>query len=251
MAVVWHNERYCRGVETPPSSNSQHFATAGDSMTRLTASGPFRPAPKFLGYFVVACIVTVNIVGFLVGGAWSSLLDKHPLALIALQARYRYMVVTAPKIDIVPYFLVGLGRLLLSDPVYFLLGWFWGDKAIAYFNNALGKTTIDNTRRFFLRAAPVMALFFAGPVICVLAGAAKMKPRIFFALNIVGTAIIVVLLRAFSASMNDFIQSFLRFNKRYNKWIILISVGTTLFLFATAGAKQMRAAKSLSDDMKD
>ena len=171
---------------------------AGSSLARLTASGPFHPAPKYLGYVVVGCIAAVNIVGFLVTGAWSSLLDKHPLALIAMQARYRYMVVTAPQIAIMPYFFVGLGRLLLSDPVYFLLGWFWGDKAIAYFNNALGKSTVDSTRKFFLRAAPVMALFFAGPVICVLAGAAKMKPRIFFALNIVGTAVIVMLLRIFS-----------------------------------------------------
>ncbi len=225
--------------------------TASPLLVRLTANGPFRPAPKFIGPVLVVCVVAVNLIGWFVGASAPRLLVKNPLLLMALQPRYRYMVVASPNVNFIPYFFIGLGRLLLSDPVYFLLGWFFGDRAISYFNNALGEQTVSSTRRFFLRAAPVMALFFAGPVICVLAGAAKMKPKVFFALNVIGTAIIVVLLRVLSDSLAGPIKSFLDFNKRYNKWLLIVSVVSTLIIIARVGTKQLKAAKNLSDDIRD
>jgi membrane protein DedA with SNARE-associated domain len=168
---------------------------------------------------------------------------------MALNPKYRYMVVAAPDIDPVQFFLIGLGRLLLSDPVYFALGWFFGDRAIKFFSDALGEPTVDSTRRMFLRAATVMALFAAGPIICVLAGTAKMKPKRFFTLNIIGTAIIVMALKMFSEALEGPIRSFLRFNDRYNKWLILITVVTTVVMFLRVGRKQLSAAKDMADEL--
>ena len=88
-------------------------------------------------------------------------------------------------------------------------------------------------------------------IICVLAGAAKMKPRLFFALDVVGTIIVVTLLRLFSNAMGDFIKSFLRFNDRNYKWLMVVTVTSTLLVLARVGGKRVKAARSLADDASD
>ena len=159
------------------------------------------------------------------------------------------MVVAAPRVGALQFYLIGVGRLLLTDPVYFLLGWFYGERAISYFSDALGEQTIESTRRFFLRASTVMALFFAGPVICVLAGASRMRARLFFTLDVIGTIVVVALLRLFSHSMEGFIKSFLRFNDHNYKWLMVFTVATTVFVVARVGSKRVRAAKRFTDDV--
>lgn len=210
---------------------------------------PVTPPPKWLGPLLITCIAAVFIVGFLTSASAPKLLKDNPTLLMALNPRYRYMVVAAPEIDPLPFFLIGLGRLLLSDPVYFALGWFYGDRAIRYFNDALGEQTVSQTRAMFLRAAPVMAMFFAGPVICVLAGAARMAPRRYFTLNVIGTAMIVLALRAFSSVLDGPIQWFLRFNDRNYRTLMVVTIATTVFFLARVGRRQVRAAKSLADDI--
>ena len=196
-------------------------------------------------------MVALNILGFVTNASAPKLLRDHPLTLMILNPRYRYMVVAAPRVDALPFYLIGVARLLFSDPIYFLLGWFYGDRAIKYFNDVAGEQTVESTRRFFLRASAVMALFFAGPIICVLAGAAKMKPRLFFTLDVIGTIVVVALLRLFSDAMGGFIKSFLRFNDRNYKWLMVLTVASTLIVVARVGGRRMKAARSLADDAAD
>lgn len=194
-------------------------------------------------------MIAVNVLGFVTNASSPKLLKDHPLLLMALNPRYRYMVVAAPRVGALQFYLIGVGRLLLTDPVYFLLGWFYGERAISYFSDALGEQTIESTRRFFLRASTVMALFFAGPVICVLAGASRMRARLFFTLDVIGTIVVVALLRLFSHSMEGFIKSFLRFNDHNYKWLMVFTVATTVFVVARVGSKRVRAAKRFTDDV--
>ena len=213
------------------------------SVTDL-ANEPIRRAPpKWLGPALLAVVIGLYILGIAAGGAAPELLKNHPLTLLALAPRYRWFILTAPRIDAIPYFAVGIARLLASDPVYYMLGWFFGDRAIRFFEDSLGKPTIDKTRELFLKASTVMALFFAGPIICVLAGAAGMKPRKFFSLNIIGTTLIVIGLRAFSSQLDGVIQPILRFNDRYSRYILIGTIGLSALYISRAVRKQMGAAK--------
>lgn len=205
--------------------------------------------PRWLGPALISAVVALWVVGFATSASAPKLLKDDPTLLMALNPRYRYMVVAAPEIQPLTFFLIGLGRLLLSDPIYFALGWFFGDRAIRFFEDALGEQTVSQTRAMFLRAAPVMALFFAGPVICVLAGAAKMRPRRFFTLNVIGTAAIVLALRAFSDALDGPIKWFLRFNDRNYRWLMVITIVTTVFVVLRVGSRQVRAARSMADDI--
>jgi membrane protein DedA with SNARE-associated domain len=226
-------------------------ATSGRaSVTSVSTETTHRRPPRWVGPFLLIFIIGIYALGFFTNATAPELLKRNPTLLMALNPRYRYMVVAAPEVDPIPFFLIGWLRLLFSDPVYFALGWFYGDRAIQYFNDALGEQTVSKTREFFLKAAPVMAMFFAGPVICVLAGASRMKVKTYFVLNMIGTAIIVVALRAFSNVLEGPIQAFLRFNDRNSRWLMIITIATTVIIVARVGARQVKAAKSLSDDIE-
>jgi membrane protein DedA with SNARE-associated domain len=205
-----------------------------------------RQPPTWLGPILVAIVAGLWIMGFATSSLAPKLLKDHPLGLMALNPRYRYMVIGAPRIDALPFYLVGILRLLASDPVYFLLGWVYGEKALGFFEDALGKQTMDSTRKFFLKAGTVMALFFAGPIICVFAGAARMNPKKYFTLDIIGTCIIVFALRQFSDAMSGFINGLLRFNDRNAKWLMVITIVTTLIVVANVGSKRVGALKNFT-----
>jgi membrane protein DedA with SNARE-associated domain len=208
-----------------------------------SSTGTGKNPPKWLGGVLIAIIIGLYVLGFATNGLATKLVDKHPLGLIALSPRYRYYILGSSRIDAIPYYLVGIGRLIISDPVYFSLGWFFGDRAIAFFEDSLGKQTMDQTRGFFLKASTVMALFFAGPIICVLAGAAGMKAKKFFTLNLIGTTIIVIALRVFAKSLDGPVQSLLRFNKQYSKYILIASIGLSVLYLSRGLRKQVGAAK--------
>lgn len=218
-----------------------------DEMSESTASRP----PRWVGPFLITFVVALNVVGFLTNASAPELLNRNPLGLMALNPRYRYLVVAAPNVDPLPYYLIGVARLLFSDPVYFALGWFYGDRAIRYFSDAIGEPAVNSTRQFFLRASTVMAMFFAGPIICVLAGAARMRPRKYFVLDLIGTTIIVFALRQFSNALEPFIQSFLDFNAKYARWLMIITITTTLIIVGRVGRRQFGAAKAFRDDVSD
>lgn len=199
--------------------------------------------PVWLASVLIGAVIGLYILGFATGGLAPKLLKDHPLSLIALAPRYRWFILTASRIDAVPYFLVGIARLLASDPIYFALGWFFGDRAIGFFEDSLGKPTITKTREMFLKASTVMALFFAGPVTCVLAGAAGMKPKRFFTLNVIGTTVIVAALRLFADQLDGLIKPVLRFNDRYAKYILIVTLLLSAVYISRAVKKQVGAAK--------
>jgi membrane protein DedA with SNARE-associated domain len=199
--------------------------------------------PTWLGGVLIGCVAALWILGFITGGAAPELLKNHPLTLMALSPRYRWMVIASPKISLVPFMGVGVIRLLASDPIYFMLGWVYGDKALEFFEDAMGKPAMESTQRFFVRAGTVMALFFAGPIICVLAGAARLNPKRFFTLDLIGTVAVVAVLRMFSKQIEGPINSFLHFNAKYSRWLLVVTVTFSIIAVMRIGSKRAGAVK--------
>lgn len=213
------------------------------------ASAPnLRVAPPWLPYVLISCVVGLFALGFFTNASAPELLKKHPLALMALSPRYRWMVLAAPQVDALPFYLVGVGRLLLSDPIYFMLGWFYRDKALRFLEDSFGAQSVTSTRAFFDKASWLMASFFAGPIVCVLAGASGIRPRKFFTLNIIGTIIITALLRLFSDSMKGVIDVLIRFNANNTRTLMIITIVSSLLVLSRVARKQITAAKNFTED---
>lgn len=140
-------------------------------------------------------IATAAVVG---NALAPTLLVHHPLVLLALNTTTRHLVLTSTNVDFVPYLVVGLGRRLLEDPFLFLLGRWYGDDAIAWVDAKVGggRHLAFVARNFHWVGWPLVA-FVPGGVVCVLAGASRMRTAVFVVLNVVGTVATIVVLRRF------------------------------------------------------
>lgn len=123
---------------------------------------------------------------------WPSLVTDHPLLLIALSSKNRFLLLTAPQLGIVAFFVVGFLRLVLTDPLTYLLGRQHGERALAWIERKTsaappGDSFIRKAERLFSRAAPVFILLAPSAIWCILAGAARMKVWVFVTCNFVGT----------------------------------------------------------------
>ena len=120
-----------------------------------------------------------------------TLVNHHPVLLITLDARNRHLLfVVAAGIDAAPFFLVGFFRLLVSDPLFFLLGRWYGEPAMQWLEAKAGKGSTRQLRwlerKFGKFGYPLVAVM-PNNAICLFAGTSGMRPRTFWTLNIVGT----------------------------------------------------------------
>jgi membrane protein DedA with SNARE-associated domain len=140
--------------------------------------------------------LSVVIAAGLIATAFTpTLATKHPLLLITLDARNR-MLILARRVDVVPFVVVGTLRRLTSDPLYWLLGYWYGDRAIRWLEkNGGGGPLVVWTEKYFAKAAYPIVFFFPGAVVCALAGATGMPFPAFLAVNVAGTITAVIAVR--------------------------------------------------------
>ncbi len=161
-----------------------------------------------------ACLVVVA-AGTTATALTPRLATRDPLLLIMLEARNRNLVL-ARHVDLVPFLLVGTVRRMISDPLYWLLGLWYGDKAIRWLEEkAGGGPLVRVTEQFFAKAAYPMVFLFPGAVVCALAGATGMPFPAFLAVNLAGTVTMVVLLRLTGDLFAGPVDAVLRFFDRH------------------------------------
>ncbi len=209
-----------------------------------------RPLPKALPYVLFGIVVALTIVGNITGGAAPKLLKDHPLLLILGAPRYRWIMLVAPKVSAIPLILISWLRLLASDPVYFLIGWYYGDKAMMAFESLLGKQAMDSTRRMFERATWVLSAFAAGPIICALAGLARVNPKRFFTLDVAGTLVIAIVLRVFAEVLSEPLKSLIRFNEKYSRYLLIVTVAF-MVIALVRGASKFKELRGEVDKLND
>ncbi|HEY3240227.1 MAG TPA: hypothetical protein VGL92_11720, partial [Acidimicrobiia bacterium] len=153
-----------------------------------TAPGGRRPTRRQL-LLVVAPIVALVILAYVGDALTTTWADRHPLALTLLNARSRILVLTTNQLDTWSYYLAAGARLLVSDPLFYLLGYWYGDGALRWVERR-SKSFGEQVRlyeRAFSKAAYPLVVVAPNPWICLFAGASGMRVGVFFALNITGT----------------------------------------------------------------
>ncbi|MBA3956308.1 MAG: hypothetical protein H0X58_06560 [Acidimicrobiia bacterium] len=161
--------------------------------------GDDRRGPARRRLLAVSIPLGVIAAAAVVGNALApTLVVNHPLLLLALNTTTRHLVLTSTSVDFVPYLLVGLGRRLLEDPFLFLLGRWYGDDAIAWVDAKVGGgRVLAFVQRNFHWVGWLLVAVVPGGVVCVLAGASRMRTAVFLVLNVGGTVATILALRRF------------------------------------------------------
>lgn len=184
-----------------------------------------RPSRRTL-VLILGPIVAVVVVGTLGNMFHPRLLRDHPLWLVAMEPRNRYLLLVADKVDFVPYLLVATIRRLISDPLFYVIGYLYGDSGVRWIERRLGDDVglVRAMERGFRKAAPLMVFLFPGAIVCVLAGATGMSPVVFLACNLIGTVTVVTLLYRFAEFFEGPLSAVNGFYSRNNTVLTVISV---------------------------
>jgi membrane protein DedA with SNARE-associated domain len=164
---------------------------------------------------LVGPIVVLSAMGTIASAFTPALAAHHPLLLISLDARNR-MLVLAREVALPQFVFVAVLRRTLSDPLFYLLGRFYGEGAIRWLEKkGGGGSLVTFTEKLFSRAGYPMVFLFPGAIVCALAGATGMSPVGFLAANLGGTLTSVLAVRVFSDALSSPVDAVLGFFDRH------------------------------------
>ena len=190
-----------------------------------------RPPGRHTLKLLVAPIVVLIVISNVGDALAPKLVEDNPLLLIAMNARNRNLILTTNQLDAVSYYAVATVRLLLSDPLFFLIGYWYGDTAITWMEQRTKSfgTMLREWERWFTKAAYPLVFIAPNNVICLLAGGAGMRVSTFFALNVTGTIARLYLIRRLGETFERPIDAVLDFIARYRGPLLVVSI--TFFTF--------------------
>ena len=213
---------------------------------------PNRTRLRILLALIVVLTVT-NLVGDILA---AGLVETHPLWLIALNSRKRWILAVVPHTDLVPFFVVAVVRQLLSDPLYYAIGRWYGDAGARWLERRLGEggSFIKLLESGFAKAAWPMVVIFPNPIICMLAGASGMPPLLFAALNLGGTIAAIAIFRSFGDVFGGPIEAVTGFLNDYRLPIIALSFvlfGLNALLNRKKGHSEIESVSSLERELEE
>ena len=197
---------------------------------------------------IVTPIIVLVSIGTIANAIHPTLVKNHPLLLIALEPRNRWIILVAEKVSFWPLLIFGTLRRLASDPLFFLLGHLYGDGAVRWAERKFdfGTGTIEKIEKIFQKAGPVLVFVAPGALVCVLAGATGMSPVLFFVLNVVGTITIVTVLFHFASVVEGPVDAINGFYGDNFKWLTVVTVLLTAFYIGNQWRQGKSEIQSLS-----
>lgn len=201
----------------------------------------------------IGCLVVASNVG---RALTATLVNEHPLVLLALDARNVSVLAVSGSLDAISYYVVGTLRLLLSDPLFYLLGYWFGEAALAWVDRRGGSVGrfLRDAEGFFTKAACPLVFLAPNNYICLFAGASRMRPAIFLALNVSGTLARLALLRYVGDVLAGPRDSVLGFIGTYQLPLTIfgiVVIGGQALLDRRRGTGELAALSELEDVVDD
>ena len=199
---------------------------------------------------LIVMVVAANSAFFL----WPSLVDTHPLWLLTLSSQNRYLALTTNSLDAWSYYLVATLRLLAPDPLFFLLGSWYGAKAIGWMQRRAPSLAASVTwvEKGFGKARYLVVFIAPNNMVSLLAGAVAMPPALFGILNVTGTIARLVLIRLLGNIFQAPIDAFLAFVKDYRWYLIgasVLLVALSTWSDHRSGGGEVEALRHLGEDL--
>lgn len=181
--------------------------------------------------FLIAPIAAMVIAGYTADALWPNLVESHPLWLIGLSAKNRYLVLVVNQVDLPAYYLIGVARLLLPDPFFFAIGWFYGPAALRWMERRTPTMSryMTTLERWFGRWGAPLVVLFPNNYVCLIAGVARMSPWLFAGLNVVGTAGRLFMIQILGDVFSGPISSVLDFVSTWRVPLLVVSIGLVAF----------------------
>ncbi len=215
-----------------------------------------KPPRQAVVRLIVGLVIASQALALAGDLALAEFVDKHPAWLIALNPRNRNLALATNQLEATTYYVIGFVRLVISDPLYYLLGFWYGDRALRWVerrSRTYGPFIRDG-ENFFRKAS--YPLIFAAPnnVICALSAATGVRLRTFIALNLSGTVVRLILIRQLGEVFESPLESIVDFIARYRTPVLIISaiaVAWTIFSEFRGENSELRTLTDLAHEDDD
>ncbi len=226
-----------------------------DSRPEASATGRRRPPRRYVvlvGTLVGALVIANNVGNIFI----TTLAEDHPAWLLALNSSNRTLGLTTNQLDPVSYFLLGTLRLLVSDPLFFLLGAWYGDAAIRWVERkwASQGEMLRLFERGFDKAAYPVVFLAPNNVVCLLAGASQMPIAAFVSVNLAGTLTRLYLIRVLGQAFSAPIDYVLDLFAEYRVPLLILSAVAVIGSMAMdrkRGRGELEAIRELEEELGD
>ncbi|HET9442631.1 MAG TPA: VTT domain-containing protein [Acidimicrobiales bacterium] len=219
------------------------------------AAAPTRPGRRRL-YLLLAPVLVLTVLAYVGDIFFAGLVEEHPLWLIALNTRKRYLALVVPHTDAWSFFLVGTVRQVISDPLFYLLGRWYGDAGVRWLERKMGEsgTMVRWLEQGFAKASWPMVAVVPNALICMLAGASSMPVWLFVLLNVGGTVAAMVILRAFGDVFSSPVESVTGFLSDYRWPIMAVSavlVVLNVVLNRKRGTSDLESVRAMERELEE
>jgi len=229
----------------------------------LDVHHPPRRAPSRRALTAIVVPLVALVIAAQVGDALApSLLPDengdggNPLLLIALNSRNRWLIGVVNHVDLIWYYLIGTVRALVSDPLFYLLGYWYGDSAVRWMERRTPTFggLMRSLESAFRRWGYPLVFLAPNNWICLLAGSAGMSPALFLILNVSGTVARLVLIMFLGEAFEAPINWVLGFISDYRIPLLILSVtlvGLTVWNESRKGTSEIDQLRRLEGDLDD
>ena len=219
---------------------------ASDESPTPAAPAPLTSADRRRIALLLVPLGLITVLGMIGTGLAPTLLGQSPLGLIALSPTWPYLLLVAPVVKLPLLLAVAVPRLMLPAPTMFLLGRDYGDHAIEILAGYMGEQG-DAIRRMAagVRKAGWLGVFlWPAPIVCAIAGTARLSWAAFLSLFVVGRVIFLLMLRWFGASLSGPLDAFRAFVDRNSS----VATVVTVALVMVFGLKALSKRRPVADD---
>ena len=172
---------------------------------------------------VLSFTTVLFVIGTIGSNIGPALVDDNPVLVLTLSSRNRNLFGSVPFIDPLAYWIIGVIRVLLAAVALYLVGSWYGTRALAWVEGNMGELPL--IYRWMERAVDrlgwlAVVAMPGSNVVCLLVGHRRMAPARFGVLVSIGIVIKLAVLWAGGKIFEDQIRQFLDWIERYQWWVV-------------------------------
>ncbi len=200
-------------------------------MTDQTGPIPERPS-RWVIFLVLAPIIALTIVANIGARTWTAVLPDNPALALAMNPTNIVMAAASPMLGTAEFYGITLLRRLIIDPLYVLLGVWFGHAAVNWLKRKsrdIGPLA-EKFEEWFPRYGWLLILLNPSALILLMAGSSGMRMRKIMALDFIGTLVTAFGIRQLGWKFTPQINGFVGFLDRNQKFFLILS-GVLLLIF--------------------
>ena len=198
----------------------------------VTRAVPRTEPSRTLVIALVVIAVGAHVLGWVGELLLAELVDRRPLLLAALNPTNRTLLLVTNELDALSFYTVAFVRLVVFDPVYFVLGAWFGSRVGAWMTQRSRWIRRRNeTCGRWVRDLSYPLVFVApSSYVSLVAGAVGMRFRTFLGLNVAGTAARLWLVRTIGERLEVPLDTAVRVIADHRALVLLVSAAVVGWL---------------------